>query len=60
MHRLEDFCHDLAWEIRAAFNRNPDLVTEFEAWKEVRDNERHQISDVGDRMDIMRRSSLNA
>lgn len=60
MHRLEDFCHDLAWEIRAAFNRNPDLVTEFEAWKEVRDNERHKISDVGDRMDIMRRSGLNA
>ncbi|WP_288190348.1 hypothetical protein [uncultured Veillonella sp.] len=60
MYRLEDFCCDLAWEIRAAFNRNPDLVTEFEAWKEVRDNERHQISDVGDRMDIMRRSGLNA
>lgn len=58
--RLEDFCHDLAWEIRAAFNRNPDLVTEFEAWKEVRDNERNQISNVGDRMGAVSRSGFHA
>ena len=60
MYRLEDFCHDLAWEIRAAFNRNPDLVAEFEAWKEVRDNERNQISDVGDRMGIVSRRGFHA
>lgn len=60
MYRLEDFCYDLAWEIRAAFNRNPDLVAEFEAWKEVRNNELHQISDVGDGMVTVCRSGVNA